>query len=189
MIRSCHACRFNGGGVAIERLLPNGKLPTGVARAKSVVLRYLSAKCQSCKKVAHDDLSIKRSPHNVRKDLTRQTVVSPSRPVTRLDENSENALRMMLATVTSLDPLCALLLFHVARGGTCANFGGFLDDVICSARSYGAKVSRMTARSWWLRVCEVFSPFARLSQWAEGHAPGRRTGTVGRPKRTPCGRG
>lgn len=188
MIRSCHACRFDGGGALLERLLPVGRLPPNVVKAKSDILRYLSSKCQNCRIVDHDDISIKRSPHNVRHDLTRQIVASQPQPVTRLDEDSEDALRMMLATVTSLDPLCALLLFHVARGGTCSNFGGFLANVVRSSRSYGAKVSRMTARSWWLRICEAFRPFARLSQWAEGHAPGRRVGTVGRPRRTPWGR-
>lgn len=171
MITACHSCEYNGKGLLLEELLPAGKTTDRDAlKAKDVLLRYFSARCISCKRTNQDDIRIEKSPHNVRPDLKQAVKQEPSEQATNLPEEIENTLRRILMTITALDPLDALMLLHVANGGTPTTFGRFVNRVFDEARLYGPSITRMTARAKWLAICKTFAPFAKLRQWAEGHA-------------------
>lgn len=172
MITACHNCQFDGKGRLLEELLPNETTTdTAAIAAKDVLLRYFSARCVNCKRTNQDDIRIEKAPHNVRPELT--TAIkdhAQSEQATRLSPQAEDTLRRLVMTITALDPLDALMLFHVAKGGTFSTFGRFVNRVFDEARLYGPSITRMTARAKWLAICKTFAPFATLRQWTEGHA-------------------
>lgn len=171
MITACHSCEYNGKGLMLEELLPAGKTTDRDAlKAKDALLRYFSARCINCKRANQDDIRIEKSPHNVRPDLNQAVKQEPSEQATTLPAEAEDTLRRMLMTITALDPLDALMLLHVAKGGTPSTFGRFVNRVSDKARLYGPSITRMTARAKWLAICKTFAPFAKLRQWTEGHA-------------------
>lgn len=146
--------------------------------------RGLGEWCIQCKRIAQDDIRIEHAPHN-RDELTAATLQpqSPPRPLANLPAEAEDALRQAVMALTDLDPLDALLLLHVAKGGTPSSFGKTLLSVIVKAERYtGDGMSRATASYRWRSICDTFAPFAALRQWPKGHGGRKPSNTPERPQ-------
>lgn len=129
---------------------------------------YGTRRCLKCKRIEQDDIRIQHTPHN-RDELTVSHIQQPSTPATRLPEDVEDILRRLLCTVTALAPLDALLVLHVAQGGTPSTFGSYINRFKAQCNGYGAEISRATAKAKWESICKRFSPFAALRSWGIGH--------------------
>lgn len=171
MITACHSCEFNGKGLQLEALIPAGTTNKDALAAKDALARYFASRCVNCKRVQQDDIRIEKAPKNERPDLTadRNTAAATSAPCTELPEAVEDTLRRLLNTITGLDPLDAMLLLYVAKGGTPGTFGRFLNKTFDEARLYGPSIGRATAKAKWTAICKKFGPFAALRSWGIGH--------------------
>ena len=169
MITACHNCEYNRRGAMLEALLPGRPKNAKVATAKETLARFFLSQCKNCKRgTQHDDIRIQHSPHN-RDELTRSTIQPPAEPCTALPESVEDTLRRLLCTITGLDLLDALLLLHVAKGGTPGNFGRTLNAALKEAGTYGEAMSRATSKAKWDAMCRKFAPFKALRSWGIGH--------------------
>lgn len=180
MITACHSCEFNGKGLQLEALIPNGTTDRAALEAKEALARFFAARCVNCKRCSQDDIRIEKTPKNECPELTvdRNGDNAPSAPCTDLPEAVEDTLRRLLITITGLDPLDAMLLFYVARGGTPGTFGRFLNKTFDEARLYGPSIGRATAKAKWTAICKKFAPFSALRSWGVGHG-GREAGEDG----------
>lgn len=169
-VTACHCCEFDGKGAIIEAFFTPSMLKhKGMRKAKGDILAYLSTHCTNCRRTSQDDIRIKKSPKNVRPDLTVSTSTAGSAPCTDLPESVENTLRTLLKTVTSMDALDVLLILHVCEGGAPNTFGPWLNREFEVARTYGAVLSRATAKAKWDAICKKFAPFNKLRSWGIGH--------------------
>lgn len=169
MITACHNCEYNRRGAMLEAMLPGRPKNAKVATAKETLARFFLSQCKNCKRgTQHDDIRIQHSPHN-RDELTRSTIQPPAEQCTNLPKSVENTLRIMFNTITGLDPLDAMLLLHVAKGGTTGSFGEKLNLAIKEAETYGESISRATAKAKWDAMCKKYPPFKALRSWALGH--------------------
>lgn len=171
MITACHNCEFNGKGLQLEALIPEGTTDKAALAAKDALAQYFAARCVNCKRVSQDDIRIEKTPKNERPDLTadRSQTTASSLPCTDLPEAVEDTLRRLLITITGLDPLDAMLLFYVAKDGTPGTFGRFLNKTFDEARMYGPSIGRATAKAKWTAICRKFAPFSALRSWGIGH--------------------
>ena len=122
--------------------------------------------CAACRRVDFDDINISKEPHIDDADIFAGTMqdAAPS-SVSRLPLLAERRLLQLFAEVTALDPLDALLLLHVAKGGSLAAFGKVLNRIAEYARSYGGEMSRATAYARFEVLSRKFKPFAALAHW------------------------
>ena len=127
-----------------------------------------SKACVACKRVSQDDIRIQHTPHN-RSELQAAQIQQPRGNVTALPEDVEDILLRLLCTVTALDPVDALLLLHVAKGGTPNTFADTLKAIDRELKTYGKRISRATAQAKWNAVISKFAPFAALRSWGIGH--------------------
>ena len=112
-------------------------------------------------------ISYEAAGENVVYGMVEPTHGSGGARAMALPEAVEERLRMLLHTVTGLDTLDALLLFHVANGGTCGTFGAYLLRIVEAVRSFnpGRDGFRATAHIRWQRLKDRFAPFAALQSW------------------------
>ena len=134
------------------------------------------ANCAQCRRIDFDDIEIRTSPHTVAELVAARTGGDAARPTrfTRLPAFAEDALRGLFAAAAALEPIDALLLLHVANGGTFAGFGRAVDALADRlgrfARSGG--MSRQLAQIRWENLTRRFAPFAALRKRAQKHKGG-----------------
>ena len=98
---------------------------------------------------------------------------SPRGRVTTLPSKVEERVAELFRRWCMLDTIDALLMHHVCNGGTCGNFGAYLDRVrrTVDRMDVGRDAFRATARARFQRLIRRFAPFlrGRLHAWDDGH--------------------
>lgn len=172
MITACHNCSYNGAGAKLDALVRSLPVESDhkLAGALEHVRKCLLKRCSSCKRTNQDDIRIAKTPKNERPELTVQAT-KPAEPeqITALPADVEDTLRSLLCTICGFDMLDALLLLHVAKGGTPGNFGRIIKQLTAEAATYGDQIGRATAKAKWVAICKKFEPFAAMRSWGIGH--------------------
>lgn len=132
--------------------------------------------CAACKVVDYDDLRISMTAHLQPEAAANVPAVERERARLRLAGISPDAadrLGALFASLAALDPVDALLLLHMANGGTLSGFGAALRDTSRNALAkYGPGMSRATAFARWEKLCAAFAPFRALAANARRfHSP------------------
>lgn len=98
---------------------------------------------------------------------------SPRGQVTTLPPDVEERTAELYRRWCGLDTIDALLMLHVCNGGTCANFGAYLDRVRQTIDRMDCKRENYRATAWakFQRLIRRFAPFlhGRLHSWDDGH--------------------
>lgn len=146
--------------------------------------------CLTCKRIDQDDIRIEREPKNVNPELGEASYTPdpaaaidgyeppPAKTATGLPEGDEDALRLFLATVTSLDALAFLAALHFARRGRSRNLAQAVRDFAADVRAYKASargMRRATIQAKWETLVAKIPALAVLRSWAKGHG-GRKAG-------------
>ena len=106
----------------------------------------------------------------------------PRGQVTALPPDVEETTAELYRRWCGLDTIDALLMLHVCNGGTCAQFGDYLDRVRRTIERLNCTRDNYRATAWekWRRLVARFAPFIRcerLQSWGKGHGgakPGHR---------------
>ena len=144
--------------------------------------------CLACRRVSHDDIRIRHTPHN-RAEHQAAAAQPAGEQATKLPAEVEDRLRRFLFDLFDLNPIQLLMLRHVRDGGTPNSFGrafaAFLKSSITYGRreerarwertvdAIGAHVSRATAWAIWNGMVKAHPLLAVFRTWANGHG-GRR---------------
>jgi len=133
-------------------------------------IRAALAPCQVCEAGRmHGQVSTDAAPtpetvyaHRAANDHT------PSRGVTTLTPDTEDALRKLSATIFALDDIELLLLKHIMRGGSYASFADVLNQMYRRLRTKEAELSgkksgfRSLAHSWARKIVEKMPILGRM---------------------------
>lgn len=122
--------------------------------------------CIDCKRVKSDDGRIRRNAHIGDESIVVDGNMAAMPTQHRLDqpEPVEEVLRKFVYALTDMTALEALLLHHIAKGGTTENFAAFIADKLPEFAK-AAVASRQSAHSRWLGVLRKFAPLDALRSW------------------------
>ena len=130
--------------------------------------------CYECKRVDQDDIRISHSPHN-REELQATMQQAASEKATSLPDETEDALRLFLVTVTGLDVVSFVAALHYMRRGGRRRLAGVIRRFAADVREYnGAKLSRATVFAKWQAITEKIPELAAVRSWTQGNG-GRKT--------------
>ena len=80
-----------------------------------------------------------------------------------IDAPEMEAARRLIYALTSLSPIQALLLLHIAQGGDFVSFGAAVNDACEKAKAYkGGKMSKQAAFNMYCSICSRFPIFKTL---------------------------
>ncbi len=130
--------------------------------------------CIACNAVTADDIAIRKKPHLPSEELAVAPTPDDSQAEDDMPADILDRLKLAIYAITELSPIDALLLHHIAKGGTPTNFDASVQAVVQSLRDCGGKLRRATVHARWKRIINRFAPFASLAGWQSGHAGGGR---------------
>lgn len=97
----------------------------------------------------------------------------PRGQVTTLPPEVEERTAELYRRWCGLDTVDALLMLHVCNGGTCANFGAYLDRVGRAIARMDCARGNFRATAWarFRRLVGRFAPYlrGRIQSWDDGH--------------------
>lgn len=97
----------------------------------------------------------------------------PRGQVTALPPDVEETTAELYRRWCGLDTIDALLMLHVCNGGTCAQFGDYLDRVRRTIERLNCTRDNYRATAWekFQRLVRRFAPFlkGKLHSWDDGH--------------------
>ena len=136
--------------------------------------------CITCRRINQDDIRIKRNPHNINPELTKELTTSADAGkepelATPINPNAEDVLRLMLATFAALSPLELLLVIHSATRRAYP-FEEYLRTFVDKIQQYenddsGRMFSRATLKAAWESIAAKNPAFAVLRSWKYGNDP------------------
>jgi len=121
--------------------------------------------CLRCKRISQDDIRIKKTPKNIRPDLTVTHSTAGSAKVTDLPDETENKLRQLICAFVDLDQLEVVSALHLARRGTARTLPGAIAKYAEGVRRY--KMNRATFFEKQKAMSALLPPLATTKLWKE----------------------
>lgn len=96
---------------------------------------------------------------------------SPRGQVTKLGQHAEDMAAELFRRWQGLDTIDSLLALHLANGGTCANFGAYLERTHAAIDKLRPerKTFRATAWSKWQGILKRLPLLRGVQSWSKGH--------------------
>lgn len=96
---------------------------------------------------------------------------SPRGQVTKLGQRTEDMAAELFRRWQGLDTIDSLLALHLANGGTCANFGAYLERTHAAIDKLRPerKTFRATAWSKWQGILKRLPLLRGVQSWSKGH--------------------